>query len=171
MTWAEDKAREAVTSALPGFNPDDPPFTLVRAVERAIRETVEACARAVEDAGGDNEEYHAEAIRKLEGAVSAEAKGLPPEWQGLTKGEISDRIGEIAEAFGQAASAFEEGAKALDDDAKFAKERDATPQTIAVAPGLEEVARRLYPEAMIIVDNKLPAGRWEIRTVPRKAGG
>lgn len=32
----------------------------------ATRESViEACARAVEDAGGDNEQYHAEAVRKL----------------------------------------------------------------------------------------------------------
>jgi len=49
MSWASDKAREVVESALPGFNADEPSLTLVRAVERAIRETINRCAQEVDD--------------------------------------------------------------------------------------------------------------------------
>jgi hypothetical protein len=57
MSWASDKAREALETAFPGFNADDPPFTLVRSVERAVCETIEKCAEAAAAAGTCNDGY------------------------------------------------------------------------------------------------------------------
>jgi hypothetical protein len=50
--WVEDKARSAVAVALSGFDPDEPPFNLVRSIERAIRETIEKCAEVAEEGKG-----------------------------------------------------------------------------------------------------------------------